>query len=184
MLVSVEGISPSSWLRQGLTPSRVLLILPLSLVGPFYSGGQWATQPWCWAGALSLSAFHLFTQPMHLRSLLSSPCCAGVPRKTHLCLHNVALICFSNANLRGSFLFLWGRLKDSTVPASDLGIPSLGPRPNLTTVEASGWPDLLLRFSLLSFSLGHCCQFSSVLDCWQSHRWEVFSPTQLWIPWW
>lgn len=35
MPVSVEGISPSSWLRQGLTPSRVLLILPLSLVGSF-----------------------------------------------------------------------------------------------------------------------------------------------------
>lgn len=38
------------------------------------------------------------------------------------------------------------------MPAADPGIPSLGPRPNPTTVEASEWPDLL-RFSLLSFSL-------------------------------
>lgn len=73
--------------------------------------------------------------------------------KTHLCLHNVALTCFSNANLRGSFLFLWGPLKDSAVPAADPGIPSLGPRTNPTAMEASEWPDVLLRFSLLSFSL-------------------------------
>ena len=137
MLVSAEGISLSSWLRQGLTSSRVLLILLLSLVRPFpglFLFQRPGSRPALMLGwhslPLSVLPFHQTHSPQIAAFQLFL--CRCSQEKTHLCLHNVALTCCSNANLRGSFLILWGRLKDS---ADALrwpwhSLPGSSPKPN------------------------------------------------------